>query len=121
MLDKPKHVFWLGNARDVLRGFPESVRESIGYALYVAQRGDKHPNAKPLKGFGGTGVLELVEDFDGDTYRAVYTVRYANAVYVLHAFKKKSKRGIATPKHEIELIRERLKWAERHFTHLDNE
>ncbi len=121
MLNKPKQVFWLGNSRDVLRSFPESVRESVGNALYVAQRGDKHVSAKPLRGFGGAGVLEVVEGFDGDTYRAVYTVRFATAVYVLHAFKKKSKSGIATPKHEVDLIRERLKMAERHNAQTDNE
>ncbi len=84
----------------------------VGYALYVAQMAGKHPQAKPLRGFGGAGVLEVVEDYAGDTYRAVYTVRLATAVYVLHAFQKKSKRGTETPRQEIELIRARLRRAE---------
>ena len=96
-------------------GFPDEVRDGVGYALYVAQRGGKHDSVKPLKGFGGAGVLEVVEDYRGDTYRAVYTVRFATAVYVLHAFQKKSKRGSETPKEEIDLIKERLKAAERDF------
>ena len=87
----------------------------MGEALYRAQQGDEHPAAKALKGFGGRGVLEIVDDHRGDTYRAVYTVRFANVVYVLHVFQKKSKKGIATPRHEIELIRTRLKRAEDHY------
>jgi phage-related protein len=85
-------------------------------ALFAAQVGETPPDAKPLRGFGGAGVLELIEDHRGDTYRAVYTVRFATRIYVLHAFQKKSKRGIATPKRDLELIRERLKWAERLHT-----
>lgn len=108
-----KPVDWIGPTRRELRQFPEAVRDAIGFALFRAQLGAKHPSAKPLKGFGGAGVLEIVEDHDGDTYRAVYTVRFAEAVYVLHAFRKKSKKGVATPKHELELIRSRLKEAER--------
>jgi len=88
------------------------VQREIGFALRQAQDGGKHPDAKPLKGFGGASVLEIVEDHDGDTYRAVYTVRFADAVYVLHVFQKKSKK-IATPKHEMDLIPARLKEAER--------
>src|SRR5262249_12957655 len=95
-----------------LRTFPDEVKRTIGFALYVAQMGDKHPDAKPLRGFGGAGVLEVVDDFAGDTYRAVYTVRLRSAVYVLHAFQKKAKRGIATPKQEMELIRARLRRAQ---------
>ena len=87
-----------------------------GVALYAAQLVETPPEAKPLKGFSGAGVLELVEDHRGDTYRAVYTVRFATKIYVLHVFQKKSKRGIATPQKEIELIRARLKWAERLYT-----
>jgi phage-related protein len=86
----------------------------MGFALYLAQMGGKHPDAKPLRGFGGAGVLEVVDDFAGDTYRAVYTVRLSTAVYVLHAFQKKSKRGIATPKQDMELIRARLRRAQEH-------
>lgn len=88
----------------------------MGYAIYLAQIGEKHPDAKPLKGFGGAGVLEAIDDFAGNTYRAVYTVRFADAVYVLHAFQKKAKRGIATPKREMEIIQSRLRRAEEHAT-----
>ena len=87
----------------------------MGQAIDDAQLGSESPVAKPLKGFGGRGVLEIVDDFDGDTYRAVYTVKFAGVIYVLHAFQKKSKKGIATPKHEIELIKARLKRAENHY------
>ena len=85
------------------------VQDHMGYALYVAQQGGKHRDAKPLTGFGGAGVVEIVKDYRGDTFRAVYTLRCEEAVYVLHAFQKKSKTGIATPKSEMELIRQRLK------------
>lgn len=107
-----KPVVWIGSSRSHLASFPEAVKDAVGYALYIAQRGGKHADAKPLKGFGGAGVLEIVEDHAGDTYRAVYTVRFADRIYVLHAFQKKSKGGIATPKREIELIKSRLKRAE---------
>jgi phage-related protein len=104
---QPKPLFWIASIRDDLREFPNEVRQIIGYGLYLAQMGDKHLNAKPLKGFGGAGTLEIVADHDGDTYRAVYTVRFADAVYALHVFQKKSRRGVATPKREIERIRGR--------------
>jgi len=91
---------------------PDEVQQAFGFALYNAQIGLIHPDAKPLKGFGSAGVLEVVEDWRGDTYRAVYTVRFASAIYVLHCFQKKSKRGIQTPKREIDLVRERLREAE---------
>lgn len=107
----PKPVRWIGGSRDDLRAFPEPVRLRIGGALWEAQIGRKARWAKPLRGFGGAGVLEIVEDHDGDTYRAVYTVRFAGVVYVLHAFQKKSKSGIATPAREIALIEQRLKRA----------
>ena len=107
-----KPVRWVGSSYDDLLALPDEVRREVGYALYVAQSGDKADHAKPLKGLGG-GVLEVVEDYDGDTYRAVYTVRFESAVYVLHAFQKKSKRGIATPKKDLELIEARLKAAKR--------
>jgi len=87
----------------------------MGHALDVAQRGGKHPDAKPLRGFGGAGVLEIVDDYDRDTYRTVYTVRFAGAVYGLHAFQKKSKTGISTPKPEIDLVRRRLKLAQEDY------
>ncbi|HEY7491892.1 MAG TPA: type II toxin-antitoxin system RelE/ParE family toxin, partial [Candidatus Tectomicrobia bacterium] len=107
-----KPVRWIGNSRDDLRDFPVQARRNIGYALHFAQMGDKHPSAKPLQGFGSAGVLEIVEDHDGDTYRAVYTVRFAEVVYVLHTFQKKSKRGVKTPKREIDLIKARLQRGE---------
>lgn len=105
-------VVWIGSSRSDLASFPEDVKDSIGYAIYIAQRGGKHADAKPLRGFGGAGVLEIVEDHAGNTYRAVYTVRLAGRIYVLHVFQKKSKAGIKTPKPEIELIKSRLKRAE---------
>ncbi len=107
-------VEWIASSRDDVRAFPKEVRAVVGEALYRAQQGGEHPAAKALKGLGGRGVLEIVDDFDGDTFRAVYTVRFSNAVYVLHAFQKKSKRGRETPKHEIELIHNRLRRAEAH-------
>ncbi len=106
-----KPVHWIGSSLDDLREFPDQAQDDIGYALYVAQQGGKHAHAKPLKGFKGAGVLEIVEDHDGETYRAVYTVKLASAIYVLHAFQKKSKRGIATPKSDLELIERRLRQA----------
>ena len=93
---------------------PDDVQDTFGYALYLAQVGRKHAQAKPLKGFGSAAVLEVVEDWRGSTYRAVYTVKFAIAVYVLHCFQKKATRGIATPKPDLEIIRERLKAAEAH-------
>lgn len=94
-----------------MRGFPEDVVDVFGYALHLAQMGDMHPKAKRLTEFGG-GVLEVVDDFAGDTYRVVYTVSFSTGVYALHAFQKKSRHGIATPKQDIERISTRLKWAE---------
>ena len=93
---------------------PEDVIDVFGFALHLAQMGKKHGQAKPLKGFGGSSVLEVVEDYMGDTYRAVYTVKIADKVYVLHCFQKKSTKGIGTPKPEMDLIRERLKAAQAH-------
>jgi phage-related protein len=110
-----KPIEWISSSLEDLRKFPEDVQQMMGFALYLAQLGKKHPDAKPLKGFKGSGVLEIVEDFDGDTYRAVYTVKFEGIVYVLHAFQKKSKRGIATPKKDIELIETRLKRAKQHY------
>jgi len=106
-----KPVVWIGSSKAALSAFPEEVKDSIGFALYVAQQGGKHYSAKPLRGFG-TGVLEIVDDYGGGTYRAVYTVRFSGRIYVLHAFQKKSKTGVKTPKAEINLIQTRLKWAE---------
>lgn len=115
MIDPPivKPVIWVGSSRRDFREFPAEVKARMGYALFVAQQGGIHRDAKPLKGFGGSSVVEIVSDFRGDTYRAVYTVRLAGAVYVLHAFQKKSKRGRATPKADMKLIFSRLREAER--------
>jgi phage-related protein len=112
----PKPVRWVGSARADLRRFPEEVKTDVGFGLWIAQRGGTPAQAKVLKGIvPGAGVLELIERHVGDTYRVVYTVRFKEAVYVLHAFQKKSKRGIKTPKHDVELIRERLKAAEADY------
>jgi phage-related protein len=116
-----KPVAWIASARDDLREFPEEVRALMGEAIYQAQKGQEHPRAKALNGFGGRSVLEIVDDFDGDTYRAVYTVRFAGVVYVLHAFQKKSKRGIATPKAALDVIRQRLRAAESHYSETQKE
>ena len=104
---------WLGSSRRDLRAFPRQARREIGVALYAAQQGETDPAAKPLKGFGGASVIEIVSEDQRGAWRAVYTIRFAEAVYVLHAFQKKSKRGIATPKQEIELIKRRLAEAAR--------
>jgi phage-related protein len=106
-----KPVIWIGSSLLDLKEFPPEVQSDLGYALYFAQTNLKHPKAKPLKGFKGASVLEIVEDYDGDTYRAVYTVKLAGVVYVLHIFQKKSKHGIATPKQDLELIEKRLQLA----------
>ena len=112
LLAGEKPLDWVGSAKRDFLAFPEPVKDEMGNALGVAQFGGKHPSAKPWKG-PGPGVLEVVENYDGDTYRAVYTVRLAGCIYVLHAFQKKSKRGIATPQGDVELIRRRLADAER--------
>ena len=109
---KAKPLRWIGSAKRDLLAMPEQVQQVFGFALYHAQIGEFHPAAKPLKGFGSAGVMEIVEDWRGNAYRAVYTVRFAGAVYVLHCFEKKSKRGIETPKLEMDLIRARFKQAE---------
>src|SRR5438876_5462811 len=106
----PKPVVWLGDTLPTLRACPQDVQDEVGYALYLAQIGEKYAGAKPLKGLG-PGVLEVIADHRGDTYRAVYTVRFAECVYVLHVFRKKSKKGISTPQSEIDLVRQRLKRA----------
>lgn len=107
-----KPLIWISSSKKELMELPASVSRFFGYALNFAQHGNKHDAAKVLKGFGGAGVLEIVEDDAGGTYRAVYTVRFEQAVFVLHCFQKKSKSGIATPKKEIDLIHQRLKMAE---------
>jgi phage-related protein len=115
MADRPplKPVEWMGSALDNLRDFPEAVQDEVGYALYVAQRGEHPLQIKRLKG-ELRGLIEIVEDFDGNAYRAVYTVKLRGAVYVLHVFQKKSTRGIATPRREIEVIKERYARAREH-------
>ena len=109
-----KHVLWVGSSKKDLMAMPDEVKSAFGFALYLAQQGKKHQNAKPLKGFSGAGVLEVIEDNLGDTFRAVYTVKIVESIYVLHCFQKKSKRGIETPKQEIDRIRDRLKMAQEH-------
>jgi phage-related protein len=111
--DKP--LFWMGSSLDDLSGFPLGVKKVMGFALRQAQKGGKHVNAKPLKGQKGAGVLEVVADHDTDTYRGVYTVKFRGAVYVLHAFQKKSKSGTKTPKPDLELVGRRLKSAKEHY------
>jgi len=110
-LERP--LIWVGSSRRDLREFPRQVRRDIGKALYAAQHGETDPAAKPLKGFGGGSVVEIVADHDGNTWRAVYTVRFEEAIYVLHVFQKKSRKGISTPKKDIDLIHRRLAVAER--------
>jgi phage-related protein len=105
-----KPTVFVGSSRKDLQGFPAPVRSEIGQALFEAQLGDHPHNAKPLKGLGG--VLEIRDNFDGDTYRAVYTVRFEGVLYVLHAFQKKSTSGIATPQRHIDLVKQRLRDAE---------
>lgn len=106
---------FVGSSRKDLTAFPEQVRAEVGYSLYEVQHGTEPYSAKALKGFGGRGILELVENHDGDTYRAVYTVRFEGFVYVLHCFQKKAVRGIATPQKDIELVKSRLRLAEADF------
>ncbi|MBI5873247.1 MAG: type II toxin-antitoxin system RelE/ParE family toxin [Candidatus Omnitrophica bacterium] len=110
-----KELYFAGSSREDLKEFPEDVRLDIGYALFEAQRGLKPLSAKPLKGFGGASVLEIIDNFAGDTYRAVYTVKFQKAVYVLHCFQKKSKHGIKTPQQEMELIKQRLRMAHEDY------
>ncbi|WP_082684593.1 type II toxin-antitoxin system RelE/ParE family toxin [Aureimonas ureilytica] len=107
----PKEVFWMGNSRASIRAFPREVKQEVGFALDLAQKGERAINSIPLSHFGSGGVIEVVSDFDTDTYRAVYTVCLENAVYVLHAFQKKSTSGRKTPKREMDLVRARLKAA----------
>jgi phage-related protein len=113
MADEPKPIVWIGSSRRDLKTFPKQVRSDIGQALYAAQMGETDPAAKPLKGFGGARVMEIIDRYDTNTYRAVYTAQFSKVIYVLHAFQKKSKSGIATPQKDIELIRRRLAEAQR--------
>jgi phage-related protein len=117
---KPLH--WVGSSRTDIRNMPEDVKDEFGHALDQAQAGEKPPGAKPLKGFGGAGVLEILANDAGGTYRAVYTVKFRAAIYVLHVFQKKSKKGIATPKEEIDKVWRRLKTAQQHYeAHYEDE
>ena len=110
-----KPLFWVGSSKRDLVELPGEAQRTFGFALGLAQNKGKHYKAKPMKGFGGAGVLEVVEDSEGNTYRAVYTVRFEKAVYALHVFQKKSRHGIKTPKQEVDLIKERLRQAEEHY------
>jgi phage-related protein len=112
---------WVGSSHKDLMALPPDVRRLFGYALSLAQAGDQHDAAKVLKGFGGAGVLEVVENNVGGTYRAVYTVKFVEAVFVLHCFQKKSKRGVATPKEDVDIVRARLRAAEALVKELRNE
>ena len=109
-----KPLFWMGSSKKDLQEMSPEVVDVFGYALYLAQNGAKHQQAKPLKGFGSAGVLEVVENYDGNTYRAVYAVKFSNGVYVLHCFQKKSRKGIETPKADKDMIEARLKLAQKH-------
>ena len=118
---KEKPLAWLGSSKKDLMALPAGVRKFFGHALDFAQRGEQHDAAKVLKGFAGAGVLEIVEDDRGNTYRAAYTVKFKEAVFVLHVFQKKSKSGISTPKLDMDIIRERLKVAEKLSQEMRNE
>ena len=109
---KLKPIVWVRSSKEDLKRLPVMARKHIGFALKMAQMGEKHPDSKPMRGFDGGSVVEVVEDYDRNTYRAVYTVRFAEAVYVLHCFQKKSRHGIATERRDIDLIKERLVRAE---------
>src|SRR4051812_46846599 len=111
----PKPLFWIASSKDDVLELSEDVRREVGFALYQAQIGRRHESVKTLKGFGGASVLEINADDGGGTYRTIYTVRFARAVYVLHVFQKKSTRGIATPRREIELVEQRLAKAAAHY------
>lgn len=111
-MDKKKLIIWIGASKKDFMEFTHDIRKEMGHALYIAQKGDKHRDAKPLKGFGGAGVLEIVQSDGNGTFRTVYTVQMEEAVYVLHAFQKKSKCGIKTPKQDIDLVEQRLREAQ---------
>lgn len=120
MTEAIKPAIWIGASLRDLRDMPDQVRRDIGHALYTAQQGAADPSAKPLKGFGGARVMEIVERDRSGTYRGVYTAQFAGVIYVLHVFQKKSKQGIATPKQDIDLIRSRLADAERDYRERQN-
>jgi phage-related protein len=112
---KVKELSWVGSSKKDLMEFPPDVRKEMGHALYISQKGGKHKNAKPLKGFRGSGVLEVVESDSTGTYRTMYTVQFDEIVYVLHAFQKKSRSGIKTPKQDMDLLEKRLQVAEQKY------
>lgn len=117
-----KDVVFVGSSLDDIKSFPEDVKREVGFAIYTAQGGGKAINVTPMLGFGGAGVLEVISNCDGDTYRSVYTVKLGDIIYVLHAYMKKSLRGAKTPPKDMRLIRERLKQAEqKHFQDLETE
>ena len=118
---EPKSVVWIGTSHEDWKAFPDDVQDVMGYVLHLAQCGEKAANTKPLSGFKGASVLEITDDFDGNTYRAVYTVKFQEHVYVLHVFQKKSKKGITTPKSHIQLIKQRLKKAKEHHDKYDTQ
>jgi phage-related protein len=118
---QPRPLEWVGSSKKDLMELPEQVVDVFGYALHLAQVGERHDQAKALRGFGSADVLEVVEDWRGGTYRAVYTVRYAARVFVLHVFQKKSRKGIATPKPDMDLIKDRLKAAAKRAKELEDE
>jgi phage-related protein len=105
-----KPIYWLRDAKRQLKGFPDEVQSEVGFALYQAQVGERHPASKPMKGLN---AVEIVSDFDGNTFRGVYTTKFKNTIFVLHCFQKKAKNGIATPGSELDLIRKRLRDAEK--------
>ena len=115
-LIEPRPVIWVGSSKEDLKAFPANVQDHVGFALYQAQIGLKHRDTKPLKGMG-SNVLEIVSRYDSDTYRTVYAVRFKGALYVLHAFQKKARKGIATPKQDVDMIKRRLKAAGQHYEH----
>lgn len=110
-----KPVRWIGSSYSDWKAFPGEVQDVMGYALYLAQQGKKAGNAKPLMGYKGTSVHEIADNFDGDTWRAVYTVQFKGVIYVLHAFQKKSRKGISTPIADLKLIDHRLQLARVHY------
>jgi len=121
MRDIEKPLIWIGSSHKDLLALPNEVKRGFGYALSLAQSGLRHSSTKILQGFGGSAVLEILESDEGGTYRAVYTVKYAQAIFVLHCFQKKSKKGIATPKEDMDVIRVRLKMAEKIAKELEDE
>lgn len=115
---KLKPLVWVGSSKDDLIEFPKEVQSSVGYALYLAQQGERYIHSKILKGFGGAGVVEIIDRDESGTFRVVYTIKLPKIIFVLHSFQKKSKHGIKTPKQEIDLIKKRLKEAHEIYKEL---